>query len=242
MSGLSLVASGYGAFRGPTLNELYRSFRLGDTLTLANEQLDPERLGGGEAGARWSSSSGRFGARATAFSSTVRDAVANVTITSTPNLVTRQRQNLGRTRSRGIETELTALPAAGLQLSAGYALTDARVLSFPANTALEGLQLPQVPRHQLTFQAGYQGARGLRIAVQGRWSGTQYEDDQNRLPLAPAFQLDVLASHRLVRGLEAFAAAENILNDRAEVGLVGVRTLGAPITVRAGLRLHLPSR
>ena len=48
---LSLTASGYGAFRAPTLNELYRSFRVGDTLTLANPALEPERLWGGEAGA-----------------------------------------------------------------------------------------------------------------------------------------------------------------------------------------------
>ena len=242
VSGLSLVASGYGAFRGPTLNELYRSFRLGDTLTRANEQLRPERLSGGEAGARWSSASGRYGARATAFSSTVRDPVANVTLSSVPGLVIRQRQNLGRTRSRGIEAELTALPAAGLQLAAGYALTDARVLRFPANLALEGLQLPQVPRHQITFQAGYEGARGPRVSLQGRWSSRQFEDDQNRLPLAPGFQLDALAAHRLGRGLEAFAAAENVFNARAEVGLVSVKTLGPPVTVRAGLRLRLPSR
>ena len=48
--GLSLTASGYGAFRAPTLNELYRSFRVGDALTLANAGLVPERLWGGEAG------------------------------------------------------------------------------------------------------------------------------------------------------------------------------------------------
>jgi outer membrane receptor protein involved in Fe transport len=241
-SGLSLVASGYGAFRGPTLNELYRSFRLGDTLTRANAQLRPERLRGGEAGARWSSASGRLGARATGFSSTVRDPVANVTLSSIPGLVTRQRQNLGRTRSRGLEAELTAMPAAGLHLAAGYALTDARVLRFPANLALEGLQLPQVPRHQLTFQAGYEGARGLRVSVQGRWSSTQYEDDQNLLGLAPGSQIDALAAHRLGRGLEAFAAVENIFNARAEVGRVTVKTLGPPVTARAGLRLRLPSR
>ena len=49
--GVSLTVSGYGAFRAPTLNELYRSFRLGDTLTLANPALSAERLQGGEAGA-----------------------------------------------------------------------------------------------------------------------------------------------------------------------------------------------
>ena len=37
-------------FRAPTLNELYRQFRVGTVLTLANDQLGPERLVGGEAG------------------------------------------------------------------------------------------------------------------------------------------------------------------------------------------------
>src|SRR5437899_2991399 len=77
--GLSLVAAGYGAFRGPTLNELYRSFRVGDTLTRANESLTAERLAGGEAGAHWTGAAGRLRARATVFSSDVRDPVANVT-------------------------------------------------------------------------------------------------------------------------------------------------------------------
>ena len=37
-------------FRAPTLNELYRQFRVGALLTLANEALGPERLIGGELG------------------------------------------------------------------------------------------------------------------------------------------------------------------------------------------------
>jgi outer membrane receptor protein involved in Fe transport len=40
---LALTAAGYGAFRAPTLNELYRSFRQGNTLTLANPALTAER-------------------------------------------------------------------------------------------------------------------------------------------------------------------------------------------------------
>src|SRR5689334_24175104 len=43
-----------------SLNELYRSFRVGDTLTLANERLTAERLGGGEAGAQWTGAGGRL--------------------------------------------------------------------------------------------------------------------------------------------------------------------------------------
>ena len=42
---------GWG-FRAPTLNELYRQFSVGLVRTLANENLGPERLFGGEAGVR----------------------------------------------------------------------------------------------------------------------------------------------------------------------------------------------
>ena len=50
-SNVSLTASMYRAFRSPTLNELYRSFRLGNVLTQANSDLGAERLTGAEAGA-----------------------------------------------------------------------------------------------------------------------------------------------------------------------------------------------
>ena len=62
---LSLSASAYRGFRAPTLNELYRTFRVGNVVTLANPDLAAERLGGGEVGALYASSGGRLTARAT---------------------------------------------------------------------------------------------------------------------------------------------------------------------------------
>ncbi|HKX31304.1 MAG TPA: TonB-dependent receptor, partial [Blastocatellia bacterium] len=53
---LALRAAVYRAFRAPTLNELYRAFRVGDTLTLANQNLTAERLTGGEIGGTWNPS------------------------------------------------------------------------------------------------------------------------------------------------------------------------------------------
>src|SRR6185295_12682109 len=41
---VSLFVSGSRGFRAPTLNELYRSFRVGNVLTLANINLEAERL------------------------------------------------------------------------------------------------------------------------------------------------------------------------------------------------------
>lgn len=60
----SVVASIYRAFRQPTLNELYRSFRVGDVLTFANENLRAERLTGGEFGVNANSFKRRLDTRA----------------------------------------------------------------------------------------------------------------------------------------------------------------------------------
>ena len=48
--GISLRGSAYKGFRPPTLNELYRGFRAGNTQTNPNEALAPERLTGGDGG------------------------------------------------------------------------------------------------------------------------------------------------------------------------------------------------
>ena len=216
---LSLTASGYGAFRGPTLNELYRSFRVGDTLTLANPALEAERLRGGEAGALVSR--GPLSLRLIAFDAEVRGAVANVTLGAAPGLVTRQRRNVGRVRSRGLEAEAEVLFAGHGVLTAGYAFTDARVRSFPDDPGLEGRRVPQVPRHQATLQARYavparSGASGSearwRLGLQARWTGAAWEDDRNQLGLDPAFQVDLFAARAIGSELEVFAAAENLLD------------------------------
>jgi outer membrane receptor protein involved in Fe transport len=244
-AGLSLTASGYGAFRGPTLNELYRSFRVGDTVTLSNPALEAERLRGGEAGAL--ASRGPLTLRLVAFDAEVRGAVANVTLATAPGLVTRQRRNVGRARSRGLEAEAEVLVAAHGVVTAGYAFTDARVRSFPEEPGLEGRSVPQVPRHQATLQVRYAApardgagasAPRWRLGLQARWTGAAWEDDRNQLALDPALQVDLFASRRLAGGLEVFAAAENLLDAEVVVARTPVPNLGAPRLVRAGVRLR----
>ncbi|HEX8073132.1 MAG TPA: TonB-dependent receptor [Pyrinomonadaceae bacterium] len=233
----SLTASAYRAFRQPTLNELYRTFRVGDVQTLANERLRAERLTGGEAGARAGGFGGRLSVRGTFFWTEITRPVANVTLAVTPALVTRQRQNLGRTRTRGLELEAEARAGRRWTLTGGYLLADSVVTRFPANVALEGLRVPQVARQQLTLQARYTDSAGLTFGVQARASGAQFDDDQNRLRLAPYFTLDALVARPLARRLSVFAAAENLFNQRYETGRTPVLTQGPPLLVRAGLRL-----
>jgi len=236
---VSLTSSAYRAFRAPTLNELYRSFRVGNVLTQANASLLAERLTGAEAGLRYGSAAGRWSASASVFWSEITRPVANVTLSSTPALVTRERRNLGETRSRGLEMEVHGRFSETWSLTMGYLHVDPRVLSFSANPALEGRVLPQVARHQFTFQTRYAHSSSFTLAFQGRAAGVQFDDDQNLLPLDRLLVVDGFVSRSITRQLTAFVAVENLFDSRYEVGRSGVTTVGPPRSARVGLRLAL---
>jgi outer membrane receptor protein involved in Fe transport len=239
---LTATASVYRAFRAPTLNELYRSFRVGNILTQNNAALKAETLTGGEAGMTANVWQGKLNVRGTFFWSQTSDPVGNVTLSVTPALITRQRQNLGETRSRGAELDAVARLNSRWQLSAGYALTDSSVLSFPPDATLEGLRVPQVPRHQFTSELRYWDPSRLMLTLQGRFIGQQFDDDQNLLPLGNFGTMNLLLAREFVRGVQGFLAFENLLNTRYAVGRTPVPTLGPPILFRVGVRFDYPSR
>jgi outer membrane receptor protein involved in Fe transport len=236
---LSWTASAYRAFRAPTLNELYRPFRLGGVLTLANPALDPERLDGVETGARFQSRDGNLSARANFFWTELRDAVGNVTLSSSPSLITRQRENIGRVRDRGVELGFEARVRPGWVFSAGYLLADSRVVSSGNAPELVGKRTPQVPRDQITGLVTFARPSLATVAVQARWSGPQYDDDRNAFRLGNAFTLDAQVSRELFSGAEVFVAGENLTDRRNEIGRTPVLTLGPPATFRAGLRWRI---
>lgn len=235
--GIHLHAAGYRAFRAPTLNELYRAFRVGDTLTQANENLTAERLTGGEAGltaASWQ----RARVRVMGFWTETINPVANFTLSVTPALITRERRNLGRTRSRGLEAEAEFTPAKHWQITAGYLLVDATVRRAPQNRTLEGLWVPQVARHQFTLQTAYSHPRFATATLQFRAVGKQFDDDLNQFPLGSFAVVDATVARPLGHGIEAFLAVQNLFNERFVVGRTPLETLGMPRLIRGGLRLR----
>jgi outer membrane receptor protein involved in Fe transport len=242
---VSLTGSVYRAFRAPTLNELYRAFRVGNVLTLNNAALNPERLTGAEVGVNVSGWNRRFSTRGTVFWSDIVDPVANVTLSTTPTLITRQKDNLGRTRSRGVELDGTLRVNSAVEISAGYAYTGATVASYPGNpggVSLVGLDVPQVPRNVFTWQARYWNSSRLFVSIAGRFVGDQFDDDQNQFRLDRFYTMDAQVGRELNRHLELFGAVENLLNQRYQVARTPVINLGPPILFRIGLRLNYPQR
>jgi iron complex outermembrane recepter protein len=233
-----LRASGYRAFRAPTLNELYRGFRVGDTQTNANASLTAERLSGGEAGASWVINP-RVTSRLTGYYTEIINPVSNFTVSVTPTLITRQRRNLGRTRSAGIEAEIEMKLTEQLRFSSGYLFADATFKRTPQDVRLQGLWIPQVPRHQFTMQASYFNPSIINAALQFRATGRQFDDDQNLLPLSSFAVIDANVSRSLGKYFEAFFAVQNLLDERVIVGRTPLETLGMPRMFRGGLRIRL---
>jgi outer membrane receptor protein involved in Fe transport len=224
---LALTAAAYRSFRAPTLNELYRNFRVGNVQTLANESLGAEHLSAFELGAR----SGPI--RLTMFSMSTDDTIANVTLSTTPALITRQRRNLGSSRSRGAELDAEQHLADHWRVTAGYLFCDSRVSA--------GKRLPQVPRNTATLQLAFTAPRGS-AGIQGRWSSMQFDDDLNQFALRSYAVADLFAAYPIASRLEATIAIENATNRRVEVSATPVISLATPRTWRLGIRYALRQR
>lgn len=229
---LSFFAVASKSFRAPTLNELYRGFRVGNIVTLSNENLRAEKANNFEAGASFAKD--KIYIRGNIFWTEISQPIANVTLSATPNLITRQRQNGGTTKARGLEVEAET-KVGNFNFSAGYLLVDSRVTEFSANKSLENLFVPQVARHQMTFQTRY-AKRAWSFALQGRASSAQFDDDLNLFRLEPYFQLDGFAAKKFKGNWQIFVGVENVFNSSYSVGRTPIRTVSSPLNLRVGVR------
>ncbi len=223
------------SFRAPTLNERYRGFRAGNVVTQPNASLTPEHLRSIEGGVAWLPRHGAL--RVTVFRNDLDDAVTNVTIASTPDLITRRRQNVGGIDAWGSEVEGEWRLSPRATVTGALALTRSRFVDYPP---LEGLTVPQVPTWQGNVGVRGAGPLGLALAAQVRVFGEQFDDDRNTLVLGSGAVVDVSVLRAAGRRTTFFFNLENLLDDQYEVGRSPVATYGQPFTVHGGVRLALP--
>jgi outer membrane receptor protein involved in Fe transport len=236
---VALQGAVYRAHRTPTLNELHRGFRVGNVQTNPDVLLEPEELTGMEVGALFSR--GPASLRATAFANTLEGAIANVTILTTPTLITRIRQNSDEIRAKGVEVEADLRLHHSVIINAQTTFTSSHFRGSVATPALAGNRVPQVPKVQ--FGGGVTWAPAwITLAGQVRGSGNQYDDDLN----TPAFELrpfaivDVSIARQVTRAFQGFLSIENLFDEDYDTGRTPLRTIGWPRTVRVGVRVALP--
>ena len=224
------------AFRAPTLNELYRQFRVGTVLTLPNDQLGPERLVGGEAGVEVVPTAA-LSFRSTWFDDRIRNPVSNVT---------QQRQNLGRTEVWGLQNDVEYRAGASLRLRGAYLYDHGVVNEFTANPALVGKFIPQVPKHRASVDVTWSSARVATVSFGLQMVGRQFDDDQNIRIVPgetaaglPGYTLvDFTASRTLTRSIDLFAGVQNAFNTQYIVGTLPT-TIGSPRFANVGARIRI---
>ncbi|HEX8644166.1 MAG TPA: TonB-dependent receptor [Allosphingosinicella sp.] len=246
---LTLRAAAYLGWRLPTLNELYRPFRIGPDATAANAALAPERLRGAEIGAELRAVSGlRLGV--TLFTNRLEGAIANVTLGQGPGTFSgvgfvaaggqfRRRANLDAIAVDG--AELDARFARGpWTVAGGYSFADAHVRASGAALSLAGLRPAQTPRHSLAVSLAWRRDGGAGASLAARWTGRQYEDDLNRQIIPSAFTVDAAAALPLNRRLAIEARAENVAGERVVAGVsgAGIVERATPRTLWIGLRFR----
>jgi outer membrane receptor protein involved in Fe transport len=241
--GFSLRLAAYLGWRMPTLNELFRPFRVGADATAANPSLDPERLQGAEAGVRYKK--GVLDLELTGFANRLAHAIANVTLGHGPGQFPgvgfvagnySQRRNLGSVSSTGIEAS-GQVSSGPWHARLGASLTRARVEAGGDAAGLDGLRPAQTPDFMLSGEFGWEeGGRSASLLV--RHVGAQNEDDLGTLRLPPATTVDAFVAWPLTGKLQLIARGENLLDEAVIAGLDsdGTSERATPRTIWIGLR------
>jgi outer membrane cobalamin receptor len=243
-------ASVYGAFRAPTLYELYQTnVSNRGAITAANPDLLAERLVGVEMGADLSLGESVL-ARVTAFWNQVRDAIVDYTVgTSTSagqviepcgampkDQVCRQRRNVHGLRTAGLESELEYHPTPSWSLWGSYTFNPTRI-SAPGQE-IDGVVARGAARHAATAVVTYDNPALASVTLEERYVASRSDDDLNTIRLKSFLVTGVRLNRRLWRQSSAYVKVENLFNaeypiTRAANGLVEV---GAPRWVTVGLR------
>lgn len=240
---IALRAAAYTGWRLPTLNELYRPFRVGVDATAANELLRPERLKGAEAGLDWNG--GNASVAITGFWNRLDHAIANVTLARGPGNFPgvgfvaaggsyAQRQNLDAIIAKGIEAQ-GSVATGPLTWRASYAFTDANVRASGAALTLNDRRPAQVARHMASLTLiGDFAPFGFDLRL--RHTGAQNEDDIGLQRLRAATTVDASLSFAINGAIELGLRGENLFDVLvpAAFGAGGVIERASPRTLWFG--------
>jgi outer membrane receptor protein involved in Fe transport len=247
--GLELHLTGQRAFRQPTLNELYRPFRQGSTVTEANPDLSTEHADSAEIGATWTRD--RLRVTLDGFAARLDDPVSNVTLVQGPGTFPgfgtlpaggsgQERLNLGRVDTQGFQLGANWRQSDTWMIDLSVLEEEVTGASAPVAPNLVGNTLPEVPHFNASLGVTWHPLRRVFIAARVTRSGSEFDDDLNQLTLAAATVVNASLRVVLSAHAELFASVENLGNSRIETAhsALGVYNLAPPRVAGAGARFN----
>jgi outer membrane receptor protein involved in Fe transport len=256
----------YRNFSAPGMNQMYRSFASGTSLTATNPNLQPMTNFGQEVGLdfEWKG----FTLSGTYFNNNLNNFIDFVTVCNTnpvcaapfvtaaglsPAFTTiRQYQNVGNAAFQGFELIATWQPFEQLRLMASFTNTVA-YLTSSTNPALvrTGVQLGQVPSYMFTAGVEWRPIENLVLTASMKsfppyWNDTghtQLNDGATLIDLgvrwSPAKDVDVYGSIQNLTNVQFLASGYSLTSfEGSIVSATSIPQLGMPLTAVAGLRVR----
>jgi vitamin B12 transporter len=262
---ITLRAAAYLGWRLPTLNELYRPFRVGADATAANPALNPERMRGTEVGFGWShryrapiwenandeeccvlgggNMTGEASVHITAFTNRLTSAIANVSLGRGPGAF----PGVGVVAAGGVYRQrlnIDAIQSRGVEIDGTARIGNwhaaASYAFTDARVRSSGLALSLSglrPAQVPTHTAS--ATLGWRwVSATARYVSTQFEDDANTRRLRGALTIDATANVPLGHELMLTLRGANLGNRQVDTAIsaTGVIERATPRTLWAGLR------
>lgn len=227
------------AYRLPTLNELYRPFRVRNDIVEANPGLDPERFVSLEGGVEWRASD-TFTADLAVFHHWIHDAIANVPVTDPaevsgifgfipPGGSGSQRRNVEEATVTGVEASLEWQPREELSFHLTGLWTETEFRESSSQPLLEGKPFPQAPELRLIADANWNPLPSLQLTAGCEYGSSQYDDALASRSIPDYTSVRLAASWKHANALYQIRV-ENLLDEPIQTGLSsdGIRTYAAP--------------
>ncbi|HEX7933269.1 MAG TPA: TonB-dependent receptor [Paraburkholderia sp.] len=170
---LTLRASIGRAYRFPTVGELFQGKINGSVIVNNNPNLKPEDDLSKELTAEWAHWNGIF--RFSLFQDDVKNTIFSQTDTTViPNVT--NFQNIGKVRSRGVETSYSGenVFVRGLDLMASVAYTQSKIIANAQSPASVGKYFYRIPLWRANLAATYRFDERCALTLAARYSGRQY--------------------------------------------------------------------
>ncbi len=243
----------YRGFRAPGLNNLYRSYSSTTSITIANPNLEPQTLTGGEVGVDLQGKRVTFGV--TGFQYSTQDLIASYKIQNAasapadvilvcgPTLANcpanvNYNTNAQNAFSQGIEASFDWRASPAFAVDLGYAYTDSHYTSTTTSDPIN-VQLGAIPKHVATADLSWAPAARLLLRGTLRYSSSMYLDINQTIPQDAFALLGVNASYQVTPQVQLYAAGTNLTNvlySDAATSSASSTTLGMGRAITGGFR------
>ncbi|MCZ6675382.1 MAG: TonB-dependent receptor [Verrucomicrobia bacterium] len=237
----SISGLAFSGFRAPTLNELYRPFRVRNDITESNPDLRKETSTGGELSLHYQDEANTL--QLSVFYYSLDDMVTNVFLHNDTGFDAlcgfvpgggscNQRRNVEDSEVQGLEVAWQWDPGADVEFLLNYTFSNTEFKRSTGQPAIEGNRFPLSPRHKLTSQILWHFGENLDFIAQYHYRSTHFDNVLNTRKIGSSTVLNLGAQYQVPESPWAFRVqVDNVLDEdiTTAISSSGIYTQAAPI-------------